>query len=137
MQPGNPRPIPGWIPSTPAVTPACFDGLIAEQPAVAIHFWAPWNASDPTLDRSIQAIAPEFVERVCFRSCNVDLPENQDLCERCGVANVPFLAVFVRGQQRRPISGARSPAQLAKELTARLSLDIPTRPWWRFWGSSE
>jgi thioredoxin-like negative regulator of GroEL len=133
MQPRIPRPIPGWTPATPAVDPSSFDELVAEQPAVAIHFWAPWNAHDPTFDDSIRAVAPEFAGRVSFRSCNVELPENLPLCLRFGVNTVPSLAVVVRGQQRRLIGGALPPERLAKELTARLSGEIPTRPWWQFW----
>jgi thioredoxin-like negative regulator of GroEL len=133
MQSGIPRPIPDWTPTTPAVDPSSLDELVAEQPAVAIHFWASWNAHDPTFDDSIRAVAPEFDGRVSFRSCNSDLPENLSLCQRFGVVTVPSLTVIVRGKQRRPIVGALPPERLAKELAARLSDDIPKRPWWQFW----
>jgi thioredoxin-like negative regulator of GroEL len=133
MQPRTPRPIPGWTPTTPAIDPSSFDELVVEQPAVAIHFWAPWNAHDPAFDDSLRAVAPEFVGRVCFRSCSSDLSQHLPLWQRFGVVTVPSLVVIVRGQRRRPILGVRSPEQLAKELEARLSDDIPKRPWWQFW----
>jgi thioredoxin-like negative regulator of GroEL len=133
MQPRIPRPIPGWAPTTPAVDPSSLDDFVVEQPAVAIHFWAAWNAHDPGFDDSIRAVAPEFAGRVCFRSCNSDLPENLQLCQRFGVVTVPSLVVIVRGQQRRPILGALPPERLAKELAARLSGDTPMRPCWQFW----
>jgi len=127
------RPIPGWIPSTPAVEAASFQELLTEHPAVAIHFWAPWNGHDRLLDRSIQEVAVEFAGRVQFMSCNVDLAENQPLCKRCKVLNVPLVAVFVQGQLRRPILGVIPPAQLARELVARLTPDGATRRWWQLW----
>lgn len=72
---------------------------------------------------------PQFADRVWFYSCNVDLPENFALSQRCGVAYVvPSLAVFMRGKQCRPLVGVRSPEQLAEELNCRLSGDIPKRP---------
>jgi thioredoxin-like negative regulator of GroEL len=133
QQPDTPRPIPGWTPTTPAVDPASFDQLVSERPAVAVHFWAPWDAHDRTFDRNLAAVAPQFAGRVWFFSCNADLPESLPLCQRCGVVTVPSLAVFVRGQPCRPVVGVRSPEQLAAELNARLSGDMPKRRWWQWW----
>ena len=115
-----PRPIPGSAPSTPAVEPGSFDALLAQHAALVVHFWAPWNSLDISMDRSIRSITSEFVGQVHFRSCNVDPPESHPLCRRCNVVNVPFLAVFVQGQRCRPIVGLREPAVLARELTTRL-----------------
>jgi thioredoxin 1 len=108
---------------------------VAKQPAVVIHFWAPWDGHDPLVDRSIQAVAAELADRVCFRSCNVDVPANFPLCKRCQVINIPFLAVFVGGQQRRPIIGALPPVQLEKELAARFNCKAPKQHWWQLWKS--
>jgi hypothetical protein len=124
------RPIPGWIPSTPDVRGGAVDEFVERHPAIAIHFWAPGNGSDPPMDRGIQAIAERFSPRVAFFSCNVDLPDNAAWCRRCGVATVPTLATWVSGELRGLIVGCREPDQLAAEIESRLA---PARkPWWMF-----
>jgi thioredoxin-like negative regulator of GroEL len=97
------RPIPDWRPSTPPINPEAFEQLLKEHAAIAIHFWASWNGCDPVLDQSIQSIASEFAGRMSFYSCDVDREENADLCKRCRVVTIPWLAVFVSGTERRRI----------------------------------
>jgi thiol-disulfide isomerase/thioredoxin len=133
-----PRPIPGWKPSTPAVPGGKIASLTQRHPAVAVHFWASWNALDKSMDESVQAIANLFEGRVHFASCNIDLPENLDLCRRSGFANIPAISVFVGDYVSKPIVGCCSPAELTIEIKKRhekTSLAKPTRrcPWWAFW----
>jgi thioredoxin-like negative regulator of GroEL len=119
-------PVPGWRPSTPRVTAATFDEVLQLHPAVAVHFWAVWDGHDVTMDRRIRAVQPQFAGRIHFVSCDTDEPENRALCERCDVANIPMLAVFVGGEVRLPVRGLPSPDDLAKELEERLA--APDRP---------
>ena len=127
------RPIPNWRPSTQPIMSGAFEQLLHEHSGIAIHFWASWNGCDPVLDQSIQAIASEFTGRLSFYSCDVDREENVGLARRCRVANIPFLAVFVRGKERRPIIGTRSASELKNELEARLEEADLRKKWWRFW----
>lgn len=137
-EPKIPRPIPGWTPSTPKVRVDDIDELSLLGRAVAVHFWAPWNAHDQTMDRAIQTVREKFTGRIKFVSCNVDLSENADLCRRCRLASIPALAVLVGGDLRRVIGGCRQPAELARELESALkgneqSLASKRRPCWAFW----
>ena len=127
------RSIPGFRPSTPPVTSATIEDVLAAHPMVVIHFWAEWNGVDPPMDQSIREIQPDFHPSVYFVSCNIDAPENVDLCNRCNVVNIPFLAVFVGGEQRRGVMGLRSPDELFSELEERLSDSHSKKKWWRFW----
>jgi hypothetical protein len=85
------------------------------------------------MDRRIQEIQLHFDRRIHFVSCDIDQSANADLCKRFGVANVPFLGVFVGTQQRRGIMGLRSSDALIVELEARLSVSNSGKKWWQFW----
>jgi thioredoxin-like negative regulator of GroEL len=108
-----------WRPSTPPVTDATIDDMLRSNPTLLVHFWAAWNRHDAVMDRAINEVRPRFADRIHFVSCDVD--SNVAFAKRCEVANVPFLAVFVRGQQRRPIVGVKTLEALAAELEMRLS----------------
>jgi len=126
------RSISGFRPSTPAVTTANLENVLAANPVVVAHFWAEWDGHDPVLDSHIQRIKPYCEARIHFVSCDVDSPENVEICKRCNVANIPFLAVIVDGEPRRGIMGLRSP-ELTAELEKRLTDWVAEKRWWRFW----
>jgi hypothetical protein len=115
------RPIPGWRPSTPEIVADDFVSLASAHPALAIHFWAVWNGADPPLDKNIQAIAGRFAEPVCFVSCDIDRVDNRPFLERCGIANVPTIAVFKGTTLQGMIVGLRKPDQIAVEIEKQLA----------------
>ncbi len=127
------RPIPGWAPSTPAVPGGSIDELARQHPAIAIHFWAAWNGSDPPMDRSIQEIVGQFAGRVLFVSCDTDREENHELCRRFGLAAIPALGILVSGRRPELIIGRRDPDHLASEIEGRLNQSARKRGWlsWR------
>ncbi|WP_165223894.1 thioredoxin family protein [Aquisphaera insulae] len=129
----NPRPIPGWTPSTPEISGASIHDLAQRHPALAVHFWAPWNGHDPTMDRNIQPIRERFAGRVHFVSCNIDLAANDELARRCRIRNVPTLVVLVDGDPREPIVGCRGPDTLAAAIEVRLVSSESKR--WRPFGT--
>ena len=128
--PGH-RPIPGFRPSTPTVTAATIDHALGTHRVVVIHFWAEWNGVDVPMDQCIQEICGHF-DAILFVSCNVDSPENTALCKRCKVANIPFLAVFVAGEQRCGIMGLRTTDELKTELEKHSNEADTKRRWWHF-----
>jgi len=129
-----PRPISGWKPSTPAVDVSSFDQLLTENPAVAVHFWAEWDAHDQVLDRHIQAVIPKFTERVYFCSCNIDLEENRAFVKQGKFWNIPALLLFSKETKVRRIVGVRPPEELETELEKYLKGEpLTKKPWWRFW----
>jgi thioredoxin-like negative regulator of GroEL len=106
--------------------------LTQQRPAVAIQFWAPWNGTDPLMDRSIQIISGRFAGRVVFVSCNVDREENGELCQRCGVKNIPALGLLISGHQPVSIIGYRDPETLAGEIESWLN-ESARKAWWALW----
>lgn len=115
------RPVPGFRPSTPAVTGKTYAKVLTEHSVVVIHFWADWNGVDVPMDASIRDIKTKIEGRIHFVSCDIDSPDNLDLCKRCNVVNIPFLAIFVDGHQKRGIMGLRPADELADEIGKRLS----------------
>jgi len=127
------RPVPGFRPSTPAVTGKTYANELTEHSVVVIHFWAEWNGVDVPMDASIQDIKTNFKGRIHFVSCDSDSSDNHDLCKLCNVVNIPFLAIFVDGHPECGIMGLRPVDELADELEKRLSDSQRERRWWRFW----
>lgn len=126
------RSIPGFRPSTPPVTAATIDHVFGTHRVVVIHFWAEWNGVDVPMDQCIQEVRGHF-DDIHFVSCNVDSPENTALRERCKVANIPFSAIFVSGEQRRGIMGLRTADELKTELEKHSNEANTKRRRWHFW----
>lgn len=127
------RPIPDWRPTTQQISADDLPLLTAIHPAIAVHFWAIWNGCDPPFDRNIQEVASQFAGRLHFVSCDIDRPENQPLCERCRIANVPTVAVFKKDQFLGRIVGLRDTDELVNQIEKLLTdqpLLSPSK--WRF-----
>ena len=110
-----------WRPSTPAVTDGTVDDVLRSHPNLLVHFWADWDRHDVAVDRIIQEVQPRFANRLHFVSYDVNA--NASFAQRCRVANVPFLAVFVNGREMRPILAINTAEKLAAELEQRLTGD--------------
>ena len=127
------RPVPGFVPETPAVTSASIASVTDAHPVVIVHFWAVWNGADPPMDEQLPRIAGRLPFNAHFTSCNVDDPDCVDLCKRCGVVNIPYLAVFVDGDLRPGIIGLLDADDIVSRLTDSVLRPPSPRPWWRFW----
>jgi thioredoxin-like negative regulator of GroEL len=128
---GVPRPIPGWRPSTPEVSGLGIDELVRRHRATAVHFWAPWNGHDRLMDSSIRDVSGRFAGRLVFVSCNVDLGENRELCQRCRFKNIPALGLLAPGRPPALVVGYRDPETLAGAIESWLKQPERT-PWWAF-----
>lgn len=110
----------GFRPFTPSVTARSIQEVLHANPVVVLHFWAAWNRLDFQMDSCIAKLHEDYAD-ICFVSCDIDSPGNAALCERCEVANIPFLALFVDGERKRGIMGLRAIDELRKELEDRLN----------------
>ena len=127
------RPIPGFVPKSPPVTSASIASVTGAHRVVVVHFWAAWNGADPPMDEQLSHIAVRLPFAAHFTSCNVDDPECVDLCKRCGLANIPYLAVFVDGELRPGIIGLHDADDIVSRLTDSVLKPQLPRPRWRFW----
>jgi thioredoxin 1 len=115
------RPIPGWKASTPPVFGPTVESVLTDHHAVAIHFWATWNGVDPPTENALVEIAKELAGRLHLASCDIDDPENVEFCQRCGVANIPTVIIFIGGKLRKLIVGFNGPDQLKAQIKAAIS----------------
>ncbi len=127
------RPIPGFVPASDAVTSITLQEVLADHAIVIVHFWAVWNGADPPMDSLIADLRGRLPFDARFVSCNVDDPACVDLCKHVGVVNIPYLAVYVDGKQRRGIMGLQEAESLIAELVDRVTNPGSQRRWWRFW----
>ena len=99
-----------WSPSTGPVTAKDFRAC----PVLVLHYWAIWDHHDREMDKRLAVLREEYVNRICFRSCDVDGAENQSFIQ--GVANIPALGCFIRGKWFKSLIGLRSEQELRSVL---------------------
>ena len=111
----GPSPDATWSPRTQPVV--CGD--LESCPAVVLHYWAAWDLHDREMDERPAAVRDEYANRVCFRSCDVDRPENRPFIQ--GIANIPALGCFIRSRRFKSIIGLRSEEELRSVLDGWLA----------------
>jgi hypothetical protein len=99
-------PNPTWSPRTPPVTREDFDTC----PVLVVHYWAVWDLHDREMDERLAPLREAYADRICFRSCDTDRPENQPFIH--GIATVPALGCFIRGTWHQSLIGLRSVEEL-------------------------
>ncbi|MES2461496.1 MAG: thioredoxin family protein [Armatimonadota bacterium] len=111
-----------WLPTTPAVSAAAFEDVIALHPAVVFHVWAIWDGHDRTMDTRLQELRPHFEGRIAFFSLNYDDEALWGILRCYDVVSPPVLLCFTQGQWRENIVGVYPAAQLQAKLDALLTL---------------
>jgi thioredoxin 1 len=78
--------------------PASFAEAIAEGPLL-VDFWAPWC-------KPCRAIEP-ILERLPVPAARVNVDEHPEIAARYEVLSIPTVTLFVDGEQRGTVVGAR------------------------------
>ena len=81
---------------------------------VLVDFWAEWCGPCKMMTGSLEDIAAENVGRFAVAKLNVD--ENQQTAMAYSVMSIPTMIVFADGVEKKRLVGARSKAQLDREL---------------------
>jgi thioredoxin 1 len=110
------------MPDIAKVTDASFDAevLAAAQP-VLVDFYADWCAPCRALMPALEDIAREYDGELSIVKLNVD--ENVATRDRFGIASIPALLLFDKGELRQRIVGPPSRTAIAGIVDRLLSDD--------------
>ncbi len=100
--------------NTITATDTNFDELITGDQPILVDFWAEWCGPCKMMTGSLEDIAAENVGRFAVAKLNVD--ENQQTAMAYSVMSIPTMIVFADGVEKKRLVGARSKAQLDREL---------------------
>ncbi len=97
------------------VSDATFDESIggADTP-VLVDFWAEWCGPCKMITPVLADIASEHTGRIQIVKLNVD--DNPNVARRYDVMSIPTLLIFVDGEVKKRLVGAKGKAQLLEEL---------------------
>lgn len=94
-----------------------FDDDILQSPVpVLVDFWAPWCGPC-----KLQLPIVDEISRIASagaRVVKINVDEQPELATRFGIASIPTLLVFSKGQVRRRFVGVQSAATLRRALAA-------------------
>jgi thioredoxin 1 len=95
------------------VTDATFaDEVLASPVPVIVDFWAPWCKPCDAIEPHLRAVA----EAHALRLVKVNVDENLAIAGRYGVLALPTVILFVGGEPRVTVHGARSRSHYERAL---------------------
>jgi thioredoxin 1 len=100
--------------NTITATDTNFDELINGEKPVLVDFWAEWCGPCKMMTQPLEEIADDNADTFGVAKLNVD--ENQQTAMNYSVMSIPTMIVFAEGEEKRRLVGARSKAQLEKEI---------------------
>jgi thioredoxin 1 len=92
--------------------------LKADRP-VLVDFWADWCVPCHMVSPVVEEIGHDKAESMAVAKLNVD--DNPDTARRYGVMSIPTLILFVRGEERARVVGAKPKEAILREIEDHLS----------------
>ena len=86
----------------------------ASSEPVLVDFWAEWCGPCKMMTQPLEDIAGDNADTFAVAKLNVD--ENQQTAMTYSVMSIPTLIIFADGEEKRRLVGARSKAQLEREI---------------------
>ena len=104
--------------NTLTATDENFSEVISGDNPVLVDFWAEWCGPCKMMTRPLEDIADENEGTFGVAKLNVD--ENQQTAMDYSVMSIPTMIVFADGVEKKRLVGARSKAQLEREIAEYL-----------------
>ena len=104
---------------TTQLTDSTFDETIGgSTEPVLVDFWAEWCGPCKMVAPILDEIASEQAGKLTVAKLDIDA--NPDAAMRFGVMSIPTMILFVDGEPKKTIVGAKGKGQLLEELSAFL-----------------
>lgn len=88
-----------------------FEALVlSSEIPVVVDFWADWCGPCKALEKTLEALAADYHDRL--RVASVDIDDNAHLANDYQIKAVPTLIFFHKGNVLRRVTGARSRDEL-------------------------
>lgn len=101
------------------LTADTFASEIAGETPTLVDFWAEWCAPCRAIAPILVDIAAELGPRLNVVKLNAD--EHPGVVQNLGILSIPTLILFVKGEERARVVGARAKEQLLKEIEPHLA----------------
>lgn len=103
-----------------AVTEADFEErVLRSETPVLVDFWAEWCVPCHMVAPVVEEIAREKGDGLAVAKLNID--DHPGLAQRYGVMSIPTLMLFVNGEEKARVIGARGKDALLREIDPHLS----------------
>jgi len=103
-----------------ALTEADFEErVLRSESPVLVDFWAEWCVPCHMVAPVVEEIAREKGDQLLVGKLNID--EHPALAQRYGVMSIPTLMLFVKGEEKARVIGARGKDAILREIDPHLS----------------
>jgi thioredoxin 1 len=98
-----------------AVTDQTFDAEVMKSSTpVLVDFWAPWCGPCKAMNPVLEELEQEYAGKLKIAKVNVD--ENMDVSGRYSIMSIPTFLMVKDGKVVGQVIGARSKADMKKEI---------------------
>jgi thioredoxin 1 len=98
--------------------------VIGSEVPVLVDFWAEWCVPCHMVSPAVEEIGRDKAEALAVRKLNID--ENPEVTKKYGVMSIPTLIVFVAGEEKTRVVGARGKDAILKEIGPHIAAQAAT-----------
>ena len=100
------------------ITDSNFENYLNEDKPLVVDFWATWCGPCRMVSPIIDELAEEYADKVNIGKVNVD--ENNDVCVKFGIRNIPTILFFKDGKMVDKQVGAAQKSTFIQKIDALL-----------------